>query len=145
MPNSLPVIVGFGGYSAAGRSSSHQAFRRMILESLPAEEQVNTVVGLACLMTQVTKEGQVYRDQDGALLNALEVDSRFRQQVLDGTLIRKIEAFDPANIPGHKKISLTDEPSETVQFRMLKRDLPKMLPEKTIFTLKIGQKKIYLK
>ena len=35
MANALPVIVGFGGYSAAGRSSSHQAFRRMILESLP--------------------------------------------------------------------------------------------------------------
>jgi acetoacetyl-[acyl-carrier protein] synthase len=55
MPNSLPVIVGFGGYSAAGRSSSHQAFRRMVLESLPAQEQLDTVVGLACLMAQVTK------------------------------------------------------------------------------------------
>ena len=74
MSNSLPVIVGFGGYSAAGRSSSHQAFRRMILESLPAEEQVSTIVGLACLMAQVTKEGADYRDQDGALLTALDVD-----------------------------------------------------------------------
>jgi acetoacetyl-[acyl-carrier protein] synthase len=129
MPNSLPVIVGFGGYSAAGRSSSHQAFRRMILESLPAEEQLNTVVSLACLMAQVTKEGKDYRDQDGALLTALDVDSRFRQQVLDGTLIRKIESFDPANIPGHKKISLTDGPDQTVKFTMVKRDLPKVTPE----------------
>ena len=135
MPNSLPVIVGFGGYSAAGRSSSHQAFRRMILESLPADEQLETVVSLACLMGQVTKESKdvdeqkAYRDQQGTELNAAEVDQQFRQQVLDGTLIRKIEAFDPANIPGHKKISLTDEPHETIQFRMLKRDLPKALPE----------------
>ena len=101
MPNSLPLIVGFGGYSAAGRSSSHQAFRRMILESLPAEEQLKTIVSLACLMAQVTKEGEHYRDQDGVLLSPLDVDSRFRQQVLDGTLIRKIELFDPANIPGY--------------------------------------------
>ncbi len=129
MPNSLPVIVGFGGYSAAGRSSSHQAFRRMILETLPAEEQVNTVVSLACLMAQVTKEGETYRDQQGAALSAAEVDQQFRQQVLDGTLIRKIELFDPANISGHKKISFTDSPDQAVQFNMLKRDLPKVPPK----------------
>ena len=129
MPNSLPVIVGFGGYNAAGRSSSHQAFRRMILESLPVEEQIDTVVSLACLMVQVTKEGEGYRDQQGALLSALEVDQRFRQEVLNGTLIRKIELFDPAKVPGHKKISLTDDANQPVQFSMLKRDLPKVPPQ----------------
>jgi acetoacetyl-[acyl-carrier protein] synthase len=46
----LPVIVGFGGYNAAGRSSSHQAFRRLVLESLSQEEQEQTIVSLACLM-----------------------------------------------------------------------------------------------
>ena len=35
----LPVIVGFGGYNAAGRSSSHHGFRRMVIESLPAAER----------------------------------------------------------------------------------------------------------
>lgn len=50
MTQSLPVIVGFGGYNAAGRSSSHQGFRRMVFESLSAAEQTKTVVGLACLM-----------------------------------------------------------------------------------------------
>ena len=38
MSVSLPLIVGHGGYNAAGRSSSHQAFRRMILESLPQQQ-----------------------------------------------------------------------------------------------------------
>ena len=28
MSEALPLIVGFGGFNAAGRSSSHQAFRR---------------------------------------------------------------------------------------------------------------------
>ena len=129
MLNSLPVVVGFGGYNAAGRSSSHQAFRRMILESLPTEEQIDTVVSLACLMAQVTKEGEGYRDQQGALLSALEVDQRFRQEVLKGTLIRKIELFDPAKVPGHKKISLTEDANQPVQFSMLKRDLPKVPPQ----------------
>jgi acetoacetyl-[acyl-carrier protein] synthase len=35
----LPIIVGFGGFSAAGRSSGHHAYRRMVIESLPAQER----------------------------------------------------------------------------------------------------------
>ena len=50
MSVSLPLIVGYGGYNAAGRSSSHQAFRRMILESLSPDQQQQTIVSLACLM-----------------------------------------------------------------------------------------------
>ena len=37
MSEALPLIVGFGGFNAAGRSSSHQAFRRMVLESLSVD------------------------------------------------------------------------------------------------------------
>ena len=107
MVNALPVIVGFGGYNAAGRSSSHQAFRRMVLESLSVAEQQQTVVSLACLMARVTKEGQGYRDASGQLLTAAEVDSRYRADIINGTLIRRIESFDPARVPGNKKISLT--------------------------------------
>ena len=40
----LPVIVGFGGYNAAGRSSFHHGFRRMVIESLPAAERQETAV-----------------------------------------------------------------------------------------------------
>lgn len=129
MPNALPVIVGFGGYNAAGRSSSHQAFRRMILESLPPSEQLDTVVSLACLMGQVRKAGERYCDAAGAHFSATEVDQRFRQSVLDGTLIRKIELFDPAKVPGHKKISLSDDASQPILFTMLKRDLPTVPPQ----------------
>jgi acetoacetyl-[acyl-carrier protein] synthase len=129
MSNALPVIVGFGGYNAAGRSSSHQAFRRMIIESLPAAEQTKTVVGLACLMGQVSREGEQYRDQQGTQLSATEVDQRFRQAVIDGTLIRKIELFDPAKVPGHKKISLNDDAAQPIYFTMLKRDLPTVPPQ----------------
>ena len=46
----LPVIVGFGGYNAAGRSSFHHGFRRTVIESLPAAERQETLAGLAVLM-----------------------------------------------------------------------------------------------
>ena len=45
----LPVIIGFGGINAGGRSSFHQSYRRTVLESLPDEERARTA-GLACLM-----------------------------------------------------------------------------------------------
>lgn len=126
MSHSLPVIVGFGGYNAAGRSSSHQAFRRMVFESLPSAEQQETVVGLACLMGLVQKQAQGYTDQDGTVLNVEQVDVNFRAQVLDGTLIRKIGLFDPSAVAGHKKINIG---AEGLVFSMTKRDLPTNLPE----------------
>ncbi|MDO7635146.1 MAG: beta-ketoacyl synthase [Porticoccaceae bacterium] len=128
MVNALPVIVGFGGYNAAGRSSSHQAFRRMVLESLSVAEQQQTVVSLACLMARVTKEGQGYRDASEQLLTAAEVDSRYRADIINGTLIRRIESFDPARVPGNKKISLTQAQGSDITFTMAKRDLPKTIP-----------------
>ncbi len=74
MSNALPVIVGFGGYNAAGRSSSHQAFRRTVLESLPLDEQQKTIAGLACLMAVVKTEGEGYVDQQGKIFTRAEVD-----------------------------------------------------------------------
>ena len=46
----LPVITAFGGYGPAGRSSSHHAFRRMVIESLSEEERQQTLLSLAILM-----------------------------------------------------------------------------------------------
>jgi acetoacetyl-[acyl-carrier protein] synthase len=126
MSHSLPLIVGFGGYNAAGRSSSHQAFRRMVFESLPPAEQQETVVGLACLMGLVQKQAQGYTDHDGTVLSVEQVDANFRAQVLDGTLIRKLGLFDPSAVAGHKKINIG---AEGLVFSMTKRDLPTNLPE----------------
>jgi acetoacetyl-[acyl-carrier protein] synthase len=129
MPHSLPVIVGFGGYNAAGRSSSHQAFRRMVLESLSLAEQRKTIIGLACLMGHVKKEGEHYSNERGAVLTAEEVDTKYRAEVLDGTLIRRIESFDPAAVPGNKKITFDHKQGEQIVFTMVKRDLPSICPD----------------
>ena len=84
----LPVIVGMGGINASGRTSFHQGFRRIVLDQLSAEQRQETFLGLACLMKlAVYKEGQL-QDQDGQTLQPDEIESRFGQQVLDGTLIR---------------------------------------------------------
>ena len=87
----LPVIVGFGGYNAAGRSSFHHGFRRMVIESLPAAERQQTLVGLAVLMKLVRVEADQYFDADDQPLSAAEIEQRFGQQILEGTLVRRIE------------------------------------------------------
>ena len=46
----LPVIVGFGGISPAGRASFHHGYRRLILDQLDQTSRQQTLVGLATLM-----------------------------------------------------------------------------------------------
>ena len=96
----LPVIVGFGGYNAAGRSSSHQAFRRIVLESLPKQEQEQTIVSLACLMKLVSWDGQFYNDHQNNKLTPTQIVQEYKDLVLKGTLIRRLEdnLFDPKKI-----------------------------------------------
>ena len=46
----LPLIVGFGGINAAGRSSDHQAFRRLIMDALSPSEKARTVDQIGALI-----------------------------------------------------------------------------------------------
>lgn len=124
----LPVIVGFGGYNAAGRSSSFQSYRRTVLESLPTSEQNKTIVGLACLMGLVKKQERYYVTSDGDQLGAAGVEERFRESVLNGTLIRKTALFDPSCVAENRRIVFQQVEPGGVLFSMAKRDLPHQPP-----------------
>lgn len=123
-PTSLPVIVGFGGYNPAGRSSGHQGYRRMVIESLAAKEREQTLVGLACLMQLVSWDEAGYRSAEGELLDAAAVAERYGEQVLAGTLIRKIENFDPDRVLEQKNIAA----NTATEFVIAKRDMPAQIP-----------------
>ena len=126
----LPVIVGMGGVNAAGRTSGHQAFRRTVLDALSAEEQQRTVVGLAAMMHLVTRqEDGFWQDSHGNRLDTPGVADRFRQTVLDHTLIRRIEdeTFNAAGIPANRRAQLALDTPLTFQVR--RRQLPEVLPE----------------
>jgi len=103
----LPVIVGFGGYNTAGRSSFHHAFKRCIFESLNQQQAQNTIANLAAMMKTPANDSQT---------------------VLNGTLIRTIEAnhFDPNNVYWQQKTNLQlDNP---ISFTLSNKELPKPLP-----------------
>src|SRR5690554_7405649 len=72
----LPVIVGFGGVNAAGRSAFHHGYKRMIESALPAETMAPTWQNLATMMNLDTRGGLTPE-----LIETLRA----------GTLIRRIE------------------------------------------------------
>ncbi len=110
MSSVLPLIVGFGGFNAAGRSSGFQSYKRMVFESLNTGERKSTVEGLAALMGLSTAD---------------------EAQVLNGTLVRRIEAahFDADRTPASRRIALGGDKSSPVSFTVSRRDLPTEIPE----------------
>lgn len=125
----LPVIVGMGGVNPAGRTSGHQAFRRTVLDALPDDDQTRTLLGLAAMMRLATvgEDGQ-WQDAGGHLLDAASLAEQTRQQVLDHTLIRRIEdpRFNDDGLPANRRASLALESDLT--FRVSRRQLPESLP-----------------
>jgi acetoacetyl-[acyl-carrier protein] synthase len=77
-------------------------------------------------MGLVRAEGESYIDTQGAELTIETVFEQYQQAVIAGTLVRKIEHFDPANLSGHRKVDFSDQ--QVIIFTMAKRDLPKQLP-----------------
>ena len=106
----LPVIVGFGGINAAGRSSFHHGYRRMVHEVLAEEALAPMFDGLAKLMG---KE-----------------DAGDREDLLAHTLIRKIESqtFDIKNVKIHRKTNMQSN-GESISFVTRKRQLPANIPD----------------
>lgn len=125
----LPVIVGFGGYNAAGRCSFHHAYRRTILDSLSPQDQSRTLLGLATMMKLVEYQDGHYVDQTGEPMTAQQVAEKYRSTIEQNTLIRRIHQgmFDPDNVPQLRAMEFTDV--EPTKFKMRRRDLPRPIPE----------------
>ena len=125
----LPIIVGMGGINAAGRTSFHQGFRRIVIDKLNAEARQETFVGLATLMNILTFEDGKLLDNNGAVVDTNKVESLFGDQILNGTLIRKIEKnhFDPDATPWQQKMTM-GQADDAITFETKARDLPTPLP-----------------
>ncbi|MBD9678468.1 beta-ketoacyl synthase [Pseudomonas sp. PDM18] len=125
----LPVIVGFGGYNAAGRSSFHHGFRRTVLESMEPAARQETLAGLAVMMKLVKVVDGQYQDADGNSLDLAAIEQRFEQQIRQSTLIRRIELqyLDVDAAHCHKSLTVNAAGSP-VTFTTLRKQLPEPLP-----------------
>ena len=126
----LPVIVGFGGINPAGRASSHHAYRRLVLDKLDAKTREQTLISLATLTGLASYEDGHYLNDAGEQLSAEALCEAIADQVLDNTLIRRIdqERFDVDavmfNAPA--KMALADG---GVRFSLRKRQMPNRIPQ----------------
>ncbi len=105
----LPVIVGFGGINAAGRSSFHHAYRRMVHDALSEKDKAPMFACLANLMKQEDKQD--------------------RESILQHTLIRPLEpqTYDIHNILAQSNVSLKSSDAP-ISFRISKKQLPAETP-----------------
>jgi acetoacetyl-[acyl-carrier protein] synthase len=126
----LPVIVGFGGYNAAGRSSFHHGFRRTVIESMDTAARQQTLAGLAVMMKLVKVVDGGYQDDEGNTLSLAEIDSRFSAQILASTLVRRIEKqhLDPDAAHWQKTIDISATAGQPLSFITLRKHLPDPLP-----------------
>jgi len=125
----LPLIVGMGGVNAAGRTSFHQGYRRIVIDKLSQELREETFVGLATMMNLLSIEDNNLVDSEGNVVARQDVEKIFGEQVLAGTLIRKIEKehFDPDATPWQQKVSM-QATDAGITFETRVRDLPSPLP-----------------
>ena len=65
----LPVIVGFGGVNAAGRTSFNHSYCRTVFESLPSKLQKSTIGSLSSLMglAALKSDGNFYDHKQQAI------------------------------------------------------------------------------
>ena len=112
----LPVIIGFGGVNAAGRSSFHHAYRRLVIEALSEASTEKTYQSLAAMMNIGHRGGQLSAAQ-----------KRF---ILEHTLIRRIEtsAYDPENVIWNQRVPASTS-GEPISFVTRSRRLPQPLPQ----------------
>ncbi|WP_459874459.1 beta-ketoacyl synthase [Halomonas shantousis] len=119
-----------GGVNAAGRTSGHHAYRRTVLEALPDAVQAQTLMALAAMMQLVVRtDDGAWQDASGERLDDADVVTRYRQQVLDHTLIRRIEdaRFGDEGIPANREARL--DLSAPLTFQVRRRQLPDAVPE----------------
>lgn len=127
----LPVIVGFGGINAAGRSSGFNAYRRLVLDNLPAKAAEQTLCNLATLRGMIQHSHLGWQTATGEAIELHSWLAQQRQAILDGTLIRQLEdaLFDPANLPQHQRASLGGVSGEPLRFSLPTRNLPNRIPD----------------
>ncbi|WP_346841282.1 beta-ketoacyl synthase [Metapseudomonas otitidis] len=143
----LPVIVGFGGYNAAGRSSFHHGFRRTVIESLDAATRQETLAGLAVMTKLVTVVDGQYLDADGKPLDLPAIEARYGERVLASTLVRRIEKsfLDVDAAPWQRSIGVTPEDGARITFITSRKQLPDPLPASwSVETLDSGEVRVTL-
>ena len=127
----LPVIVGFGGIGAAGRSSFHHAYRRTVLDSLSEGRRTQTLRALAAMMGLAKYDHGAYVTADGAPIAVEDIAPRFESYIREHTLIRQLERqyFDGDQMSVQLNFEVGPAAGAPVVFATRSEELPVPLPD----------------
>jgi len=106
-------MTGFGGINPAGRLSFNHSYRRLVIDRLAQSKQDRTYRSLAELMRLEDKSGQT---------------ASTRRHILDHTLIRRIELYDPEKVAWQSNAELKAGDDAGLSFILAKRQLPARIP-----------------
>ena len=109
----LAVIVAQGGISSAGRTSGFNSYKRLIYSALSPKEQQSVIASLNALCPSNVNDG------------AQSTMPKTSKDILENTLIRKIDLFDPSCVTVHKKITLKQGDSVHIKKKQLPNRIPK--------------------
>ncbi len=112
MGSPLPIIVGFGGVNPAGRISFHHAYRRTVIDAIERAAADDTYASLATLMN----------------LTGDSTEPAVRQRIRDGTLVRRIDCFDPDRVHWQRRARLGPASAAALNFALAARDAPDETP-----------------
>lgn len=120
------MIAGFGGVSAAGRSSFHGAYQRLLVDVLPTKVVEDTYLSLAAMMQLVHyKDGQ-WADQDG-MINPKHLPQKWGAYIREHSLIRSIKLYNPQSMVLHRKLEFLPDSAEHLRFKL--ESSPQKIPK----------------
>ncbi len=133
----LPVIVGVGGINAAGRSSFHHSYRRLVIDRIPQADAEKSLCNLAVLMGLIKYQDSSWQNSEGKAIVLDKYLSMNRQTILNNTLIRKLEdnLHDHNMLRYHIRANLQSATEqESFSFSIRNKDLPYHIPDNWYLT-----------
>lgn len=127
----LPVIVGIGGVNAAGRTSFHHGYKRLVIDRLNEKERQNTVLSLASLMGLLSEKEGTFFNANGEKIPADEIEKRFLNDIRNNTLLRHIipDLFDADGVEINNRVTVSSSPEQRIRFTLPAKSLPQHTPE----------------
>lgn len=125
----LPVIVGFGGISPAGRSSCHHAYHRIIFDKLDSETRNQTLLDLAIITNLARYQDGQYLNIKGEPRSVEQLVCELEEILLNSTLVRRIPKalFDADQVMMNRAATAAPK-EESLVFSIRRRQLPENIP-----------------
>lgn len=126
----LPIITAMGGVNAAGRSSFHHGYKRMVFSALDAQSQLETLQSLAALTGRLRRVDDQWLSADDSPVEPEPFLQALADELQAASLIRKLEdtLFDPQNLVTLRRTTLSSTTEGAVEFELRERHLPTPLP-----------------